>query len=325
MSVLASIHEKVIRGMVLDDTGRWVHHKDLLEKRKTFAGHVERGHVLLDEKWVNLKNALSENANEHPSNIPENAALAGDVPENPVPETQRSVRATVIAPSQKSAESATETLSSPGGDLLASTQDMAAVFWIVDQAVPICSVRLGGHIDQSSSVQLQKAFDILYDKGYFLLVLDMSKLEYMSSAGWGIIAAENKRREAVGGRLVLCAMNKNVDATYRLLQFDKILNAVGSVSEGIRSIKQKTATNQPVPEVAGGVNAGEKDIRNMPVHERCQRIIAENGPQKIKHIQKMLMSKEYGYCKIGLIKLYFVLRDMNLHSLSRQKRFYRSC
>ncbi|MBD3344372.1 MAG: anti-sigma factor antagonist [Chitinivibrionales bacterium] len=323
MNKLAEIHKKVLRGMVLNEKGQWVFHKDLVQKRTLVADHVEQGRVLIKGKWVTLEEALTEDTSGEFGSAEIANPSKGQATVKP---KLQPVGATAVTASQKGTGGPAEAVSSPGGDLLVSTNEMAAVFWVVDQEIPVCSVRLGGHIDQSNSRHLKKAFESLYTKGYLSIILDMSRLEYLSSAGWGIIAAENKRLEtAGGGLLVLCAMKGDVASTFKLLQFDKILPAHTTVAESLRFVKQKQAKHvQSAP--GASVNVGSQDDpADMSIYERCKRIIADNGPMKTGEVRKLLMTKQYGGCKIGLIKLYFLLREMNLHSLDRQKRFYRSC
>jgi anti-sigma B factor antagonist len=66
------------------------------------------------------------------------------------------------------------------------------------------------------------------------------------------------------------------------------------------------------------------DISNLPLGEKLKKIIAIYPLLSVRQIQKMLHHEKFGYTKINLLKLYYILRDLNLHTKKARYRFYRS-
>ncbi|HGY56241.1 MAG TPA: anti-sigma factor antagonist [Caldithrix abyssi] len=104
-----------------------------------------------------------------------------------------------------------------------------------DQEGEIMVVELGGYVDQSNSYQLQKMFDNIIQSGCFKVIVDFSKLYYMSSAGWGVFVGEIKRFRENGGDIKLAAMNPEIYDVYQMLEFYHILDDYPRVEDAAAS------------------------------------------------------------------------------------------
>lgn len=67
------------------------------------------------------------------------------------------------------------------------------------------------------------------------------------------------------------------------------------------------------------------DCKTYTLQKKIHIIISEHGPCSFTRIKSYLHSKEFGSEKIGTIGLYNLLRSLNLESLSKRIRYYRSC
>src|SRR5260221_585331 len=78
------------------------------------------------------------------------------------------------------------------------------------------------------SQRIEQLVDELTKRGVLKVVLDMSKVEYIDSAGIGLVAlASGKLREA-GGRVVVVAPEGKVLSLLRMTQMDSIVTICSS-------------------------------------------------------------------------------------------------
>jgi anti-sigma B factor antagonist len=93
-----------------------------------------------------------------------------------------------------------------------------------------------GKVDSYTAPDLTKAIEELNNKGQYKLVLDLGKLEYMSSAGFrALLIGQRNCKRYNRGEIVLAAVPKKVMDALELTGFtplfrvfDDVLAAVGS-------------------------------------------------------------------------------------------------
>jgi anti-anti-sigma factor len=69
----------------------------------------------------------------------------------------------------------------------------------------------------------------------------------------------------------------------------------------------------------------EIDISILPLQEKVRKIISKYPLLSLAQMKKMLRHEEFGRERIGIFKLYFLLKSMNLETKAKRYRFYRSC
>ena len=97
-------------------------------------------------------------------------------------------------------------------------------------------LRLQGKVDSYTAPDLTKAIGALNDNGQFKIVLDLGKLDYMSSAGFrALLIGQRNCKRYNRGEIVLAAVPKKIlDAleltgfTPLFRMFDDVTAAVGS-------------------------------------------------------------------------------------------------
>jgi anti-sigma B factor antagonist len=95
---------------------------------------------------------------------------------------------------------------------------------------------LQGKVDSYTAPDLTKAIETLNNDGQFKIVLDLEKLEYMSSAGFrALLIGQRNCKRYNRGEIVLAAVPKKIlDAleltgfTPLFRMFDDVITAVGS-------------------------------------------------------------------------------------------------
>jgi anti-anti-sigma factor len=81
-----------------------------------------------------------------------------------------------------------------------------------------------GRLDSNSGPVFEKELLAHIDGGSRRLLLDLSGLSYISSAGLRVILVAAKKMKAVGGKLVLSGLNAQVAEVFEISGFNRILD-----------------------------------------------------------------------------------------------------
>ncbi|MFC2026210.1 STAS domain-containing protein [Chloroflexota bacterium] len=101
-------------------------------------------------------------------------------------------------------------------------------------------VAVSGKIDHSNQDILNKAINDLIDAGHFRLVLDLSKVDYMSSAGLRImVTTQNACRNYPGGDLFLSGVPKRIKETLELTEFVRIFKIYEDNSQAVAGFSDR--------------------------------------------------------------------------------------
>ena len=90
------------------------------------------------------------------------------------------------------------------------------------------------------------------------------------------------------------------------------------------SIKEEKPKKEQVKEKQKVDHEKQLNIRQLPLPEKIKHIAATYPMLNIFQIRKMLRHEKFGSAKISLIRLYMTLRYLNLESVAKRYRFYRS-
>jgi anti-sigma B factor antagonist len=97
-------------------------------------------------------------------------------------------------------------------------------------------VLVKGRVDSATAPQFSKALDTVIGKGVYKIVVDMSNLEYMSSAGFrALLAAQRACKRYHRGEVALASVPNRIRESLELAGFTELfrisndpLEAVGS-------------------------------------------------------------------------------------------------
>ncbi|MCR4818800.1 MAG: STAS domain-containing protein [Fretibacterium sp.] len=84
------------------------------------------------------------------------------------------------------------------------------------------TVSLEGQLDTTTAPELESALEGL--GGVTSLVIDITKLDYISSAGLRVLLVAQKNLEKNGGSLTVVGVNEDVKEIFEVTGFDEILN-----------------------------------------------------------------------------------------------------
>jgi anti-sigma B factor antagonist/stage II sporulation protein AA (anti-sigma F factor antagonist) len=79
---------------------------------------------------------------------------------------------------------------------------------VTEQGISV--VQPDGELDETTSAEFSEAVSELMDQGHHLIVIDLGKTTAASSHAFRSLLMLSKRLASVGGRLVVCAAQRNV-------------------------------------------------------------------------------------------------------------------
>ena len=95
----------------------------------------------------------------------------------------------------------------------------------------ITVVAISGVVDTGTTLILDDQLSSLLREQKYKLILDMTKVNYVSSAGWGLfISLLQKTREHSGG-IKLAALSHEVKNVFNLLAFSNLISSYKNVEE----------------------------------------------------------------------------------------------
>ncbi len=94
-------------------------------------------------------------------------------------------------------------------------------------------IGIKGRLDAIMAVQFDHAFDKLIQEGGKNFVLDMSALEYVSSAGLRSILSAYKKIKTAGGNLLLCGLGGMVKEVFEISGFASIFQVCDTPEDAL--------------------------------------------------------------------------------------------
>ncbi len=212
----------------------------------------------------------------------------------------------------------------------------------------IAIIEAKGFIDTTTAPELEKKLEEQLALNKYKIVVNLEKIDYVSSAGWGVFVSEIREIRENSGDLVLVNMSPDVYDVYELMEFSSILKSYDSVDEAIagftgKEIKKeeprpvpgpalppKPEPSQPVAQSAQQAPAQAAQPQAVPgvdvysyaqseLGRRIIQIIIDNPYYDVKEISKALRLPNYGGVKVGGGAVKRELRSMGLSD--KQQRF----
>lgn len=97
-------------------------------------------------------------------------------------------------------------------------------------------IALKGRLDSANAGELEKGLGDLFSQPGEKAVVDMEKLDYISSAGLRVMLMLAKRARQTGGRLLLSALAPSVREVFEISGFLKILETSASTDDAIATM-----------------------------------------------------------------------------------------
>jgi len=95
---------------------------------------------------------------------------------------------------------------------------------VTERIGDIVIVKPKGRFYSGAAVAAEESFAAALCHGVPRLAIDMSELEYISSAGLRVLLKIAKQIQRASGKLVLFGLNRNVREVFSITAFDRILS-----------------------------------------------------------------------------------------------------
>lgn len=104
--------------------------------------------------------------------------------------------------------------------------------------VEIAKIKIDGYLDSSTFPKLQEYLSSLVAQGQFRLLLDLSDLDYISSAGLGVLMGMLREVREKGGDLKIVNMSEKIERVFNLLGFSRILRLYSAEERAVEDFAQ---------------------------------------------------------------------------------------
>ena len=105
-----------------------------------------------------------------------------------------------------------------------------------DRTADVLILGLSGKLDATTAKTFEDKILAEIDAGDRRLVIDLSQLDYVSSAGLRVFLVAAKRLRSRDGKIALCSLQHHVQQVCDLSGFSSILSIYGSREEGIKAL-----------------------------------------------------------------------------------------
>jgi anti-anti-sigma factor len=113
----------------------------------------------------------------------------------------------------------------------------AAMEFAQEQAGDVLIAKLAGRLDSSSAASAEESFTRLLGDGTPHLAIDLSKLDYISSAGLRILLVVAKKIQQAQGKVVLFGLGPSVREVFSISGFDKIFAIQDNAAAAVAAVR----------------------------------------------------------------------------------------
>lgn len=97
-------------------------------------------------------------------------------------------------------------------------------------------IHIDGRLDAASTPILEKKLTQLISDGHKFILMNFSKVDYLSSAGMRLLLSATKKLKAIGGKITFCNMSDDVMEIIKMAGFEKILNIYNNENEALEAL-----------------------------------------------------------------------------------------
>lgn len=95
-------------------------------------------------------------------------------------------------------------------------------------------LRVDGRVDAASAPILERKINSLIDEDHYHLILDFTRVDYLSSAGMRVLLSATKKLKSKKGALILFSVTDDVSEVIKMAGFDKILHICATEKEALQ-------------------------------------------------------------------------------------------
>lgn len=174
-----------------------------------------------------------------------------------------------------------------------------------------------GSIDSTTVGDMKQVISKLVEEGRRYLIIDFTLVDYISSAGWGIILGRLREFRNRNGDIYLVGMRPPIFSVFQLMGLNTVIKYFETLKEAADRLGIKE-----MEEIKTSV-VTEKREEVKPVAMEFETIIKEiiikNPLWGAREIARVL--PKYGISSVGWLKVYKTLRKLGLHTQKRRLLF----
>jgi len=106
-----------------------------------------------------------------------------------------------------------------------------------EQSGDVVIVKLAGRLDSNTAQPAEERFMQVLASGTLHLAIDMSKLEYISSAGLRVLLVVAKKVQQAKGKVVLFGLVRNVREVFSISGFDRIFAIQSDIAAAVAAVR----------------------------------------------------------------------------------------
>src|SRR5882672_4600102 len=192
-------------------------------------------------------------------------------------------------------------------------------------------LRVSGYVDTTTSPDLERRLQALLHEKRYHVVVDLARVEYISSAGWGIFISEIREIREHGGDLKLSGMAPDVREVFDLLEFENILQAYTDSDLAVASFGPIVPASVEPPASSGVPSSAEFGSEDRMELQRSETILSDDDLVReiarkhpdygLMRIQKELRRPELGGREMNPVQLYVLLRKLELDTRERREAY----
>lgn len=103
-----------------------------------------------------------------------------------------------------------------------------------------------GNLVASETESLKSQVEKLIEKKFRLILLDMSRIDFMDSSGLGSVIAVNKLVTGAGGVFVCAALQEGVQKVFRVTRADQKIAVAATQSDGLLLIQERKSQGKGI-------------------------------------------------------------------------------
>lgn len=195
---------------------------------------------------------------------------------------------------------------------------------LVVDSLAIARMRISGYIDKRHEANAARALRRLAEAGARAVVISVSDTVYLSSAVWSVLAGYASSFRQRGGGCAVTGISARIRQGYSLMRLETVLPAFDTEQQARAYVTgelirfDRDATNS----VRG--ESPSVDYATLPMDERIRKAIADYGGLSFHALRKRLGEGRYGGKAPSVIRLFWLLREMNLDTRKKRFRYFRS-
>jgi len=97
-------------------------------------------------------------------------------------------------------------------------------------------IEITGHLDTMTSPEYEKQMNKIVEGGCNVLIVDCTKLDYISSSGLRVLLMTLKTISNKGGKLVLFGMQEAVFEVFKICRFDSLFTITKDKAAALQAV-----------------------------------------------------------------------------------------